>query len=128
MFDFGVGYSEMFVLALIAIIVIGPKDLPKVLRTFGRFMSKARGLAHEFQGHVDKAMREAGVDDLKKDMQSLKGLAAPSLDAVGSATRAKTADGVVDMKALEPPKPAEASPFAAGEGETRIAGQKVDPA
>ena len=53
MFDFGVGYSEMFVLALIAVIVIGPKDLPKVLRAFGKMMTKARGMAREFQGHVD---------------------------------------------------------------------------
>jgi sec-independent protein translocase protein TatB len=72
MFDFGVGYSEMFVLALIAIIVIGPKDLPKVLRAFGRTMAKVRAMAHEFQGHVDVAMKEAGLEDVKKDLQALK--------------------------------------------------------
>lgn len=73
MFDFGVGYSELFVLALIAVIVIGPKDLPKVLRTIGRMTTKARGLAREFQGHVDQAMREAGIDELKKEVQSISG-------------------------------------------------------
>ena len=72
MFDFGVGYSELFVLAVIAVIVIGPKDLPRVLRTFGQFMNKARGMAREFQGHVDAAMRDTGMDTLKKDMQNLK--------------------------------------------------------
>jgi sec-independent protein translocase protein TatB len=72
MFDFGVGYSELFVLALIAVIVIGPKDLPKVLRGFGRLMTKVRGLSREFQGHVDSAMREAGLDDVKKDLAALK--------------------------------------------------------
>jgi sec-independent protein translocase protein TatB len=72
MFDFGVGYSEMFVLALIAIIVIGPKDLPKVLRGFGRMMTKVRGLSREFQGHVDMAMKDAGLEDVKKDLASLK--------------------------------------------------------
>jgi sec-independent protein translocase protein TatB len=72
MFDFGVGYSEIFVLALIAIIVIGPKDLPKVLRAFGKTMAKVRGMAGEFQGHVDQAMKEAGLDDVKKDLQALK--------------------------------------------------------
>ena len=71
-FGFGVGYSEMFVLAIIAIIVIGPKDLPVVLRSFGQFMKKARGMAREFQGHVDVAMKEAGVDGLKKDLSDLK--------------------------------------------------------
>ena len=72
MFDFGVGYSEMFVLALIAVIVIGPKDLPKVLRAFGRTMAKMRGMAKEFQGHVDVAMKDAGLEDVKKDFQALK--------------------------------------------------------
>jgi sec-independent protein translocase protein TatB len=76
MFDFGVGYSEMFVLALIALIVIGPKDLPKVLRTLGRFMQKARGMAREFQGHVDQAMRESGLDEVKSGLNDLK---APNL-------------------------------------------------
>ena len=74
MFDFGVGYSELFVLALIAVIVIGPKDLPKVLRSFGRMMTKMRGMAREFQGHVDSAMKDAGLDDVKKDLQGLKNL------------------------------------------------------
>lgn len=68
MFDFGVGYSEMFVLAIMAILVIGPKDLPKVLRTVGQFVRKARGMAREFQGHVDAAMKETGVEDIKKSM------------------------------------------------------------
>ena len=74
MFDFGVGYSELFVLALIAVIVIGPKDLPKVLRSFGRMMTKMRGMAREFQGHVDSAMKDAGLEDVKKDIQGLKSL------------------------------------------------------
>ncbi len=72
MFDFGVGYSEMFVLALIAVIVIGPKDLPKVLRAFGRMMTKVRSMSREFQGHVDSAMKDAGLEDVKKDLAALK--------------------------------------------------------
>jgi sec-independent protein translocase protein TatB len=72
MFDFGVGYSELFVLAIIAVIVVGPKDLPVVLRKFGQIMQKVRGMAREFQGHVDVAMKEAGVADLKSDLQAMK--------------------------------------------------------
>ena len=68
MFDFGIGYTELVVIALVAVIVIGPKDLPKVLRAFGRTMQKVR----EFQGHLDQAMREAGVDDIKKEISNLK--------------------------------------------------------
>lgn len=72
MFDFGIGYTELMVIALVAIIVIGPKDLPKVLRAFGRTMQKVRGMAREFQGHLDEAMREAGVDEIKKEITNLK--------------------------------------------------------
>ncbi|MGE3877211.1 MAG: Sec-independent protein translocase protein TatB [Parvibaculaceae bacterium] len=72
MFDFGIGYTEIVVIALVAVIVIGPKDLPKVLRAFGRTMQKVRGMAREFQGHLDQAMREAGVDEIKKEISNLK--------------------------------------------------------
>jgi sec-independent protein translocase protein TatB len=74
MFDFGIGYTELVVIALVAIIVIGPKDLPKVLRAFGRTMQKVRGMAREFQGHLDQAMREAGVDEIKKEITNLKSM------------------------------------------------------
>ena len=72
MFDFGVGYTEMFLIAVVAVIVIGPKDLPRVLRAFGKSMAKMRSMAREFQGHLDSAIREAGLEDVKKDLQSLK--------------------------------------------------------
>ena len=74
MFDFGVGYTEMFLIAVVAIIVIGPKDLPAVLRAFGKTMAKMRGMAREFQGHLDGAIRDAGLDEVKKDLQSLKNI------------------------------------------------------
>ena len=94
MFDFGVGYSEMFVLALIAVIVIGPKDLPKVLRAFGRIMTKMRGMAREFQGHVDSAMKDAGLEDVKKDFQALKGLnpMTPAKNEIGLNSPSKSND------------------------------------
>ena len=72
MFDFGGGYTELMVIALVAIIVIGPKDLPRVLRALGRMTTKMRSMAREFQGHMDAAMREAGLDEVKKDLQSIK--------------------------------------------------------
>jgi sec-independent protein translocase protein TatB len=72
MFDFGVGYSELFVLGLIAILVIGPKDLPKVMRMIGQTTRKMKGMAREFQGHVDQAMRDTGMDEIKKDIAKAK--------------------------------------------------------
>src|SRR4051794_28951489 len=74
MFDFGIGYTEILVIAVVAIIVIGPKDLPKVLRAFGRTMAKVRGMAREFQGHLDAAMRESGLDEVKREVQSIKSM------------------------------------------------------
>ena len=72
MFDFGIGYTELIVIAMAAIIVIGPKDLPRVLRAFGKTMSKMRGMAREFQGHLDSAIKDAGLDEVKKDLQSIR--------------------------------------------------------
>jgi sec-independent protein translocase protein TatB len=72
MFDFGFGYTEMFVVAVVAIIVIGPKDLPRVLRAFGKTVAKMRGMAREFQGHLDSAMKDAGIDEVKKEFDNIK--------------------------------------------------------
>src|SRR5947207_12696913 len=74
MFDFGIDYTEILVIAVVALIVIGPKDLPRVLRALGRMTAKLRGMAREFQGHLDAAMRETGFDEVKKDLQSIKSI------------------------------------------------------
>ncbi len=92
MFDFGVGYTEMFLIAVVAIIVIGPKDLPAVLRAFGKTMAKMRGMAREFQGHLDGAIREAGLDEVKKDLQSLKNIGNIEPTAKPAAIPAKKPD------------------------------------
>ena len=74
MFDFGIGYTELFLVAVVAIIVIGPKDLPRVLRAFGKTVAKMRGMAREFQGHLDSAMKDAGLDEVKKEFNNLKNI------------------------------------------------------
>ena len=73
MFDFGIGYTELMVIALVAIIVIGPKDLPKVLRAFGRTMT-ARCAAWRASSRVIsmQAMRETGIDEVKKDTDRIR--------------------------------------------------------
>ena len=68
MFDFGIGSTELMLIAVVALIVIGPRDLPKVLRTVGQVMTKVRAMAREFQGHIEDAAKESGLDDLKKDI------------------------------------------------------------
>jgi sec-independent protein translocase protein TatB len=71
MFDFGLSMGELMVIAVIALIVVGPKDLPKMLRTIGRFVTKLRGMAGEFQRHLDSAIREAGIEDVKKEVKNM---------------------------------------------------------
>ena len=68
MFDFGIGSTELMLIAVVALIVIGPRDLPKVLRTVGQVMTKVRAMAREFQGHIEDAAKDSGLDDLKKDI------------------------------------------------------------
>jgi sec-independent protein translocase protein TatB len=63
-----VGWSEILVIALILIIVVGPKDLPPMLRTFGRMAARLRGMANEFKGQFDQAIREAELDDVRKGL------------------------------------------------------------
>jgi len=66
---FDIGWSELAIIAAVAILVIGPKDLPLALKMVGQWMGKARALAREFQGSVDEMIREAEIDKLKKDVE-----------------------------------------------------------
>ena len=66
MFD---SWSEMFVIALVALVVIGPKDLPRVLRTVGRWVGKAKRVSYEFKRHVDDMMRESELDEVRQQIQ-----------------------------------------------------------
>jgi len=68
---FDIGWSELLVIAVVAIVVVGPKDLPKLMRGFGRFVTKLRGMAGEFQRHLDSAIREAGIEDVKKEVKNM---------------------------------------------------------
>jgi sec-independent protein translocase protein TatB len=69
---FDIGWSELVVIAVVALIAIGPKELPGVLRMVGQWMSKARKMAAEFQGQFQEAMREAEMADLKKTFDEVK--------------------------------------------------------
>jgi sec-independent protein translocase protein TatB len=72
---FDIGWGELVVIGVVALIAIGPKELPSVLRTLGQGMAKIRRMAAEFQGQFQEAMREAEVADLKKSVDDLKNTA-----------------------------------------------------
>jgi sec-independent protein translocase protein TatB len=71
---FDIGWTEMLVIAIVMIVVVGPKDLPKMLRTFGRTTAKMRGMAADFQKQFNDALKEAELDDVKKSVDSLRSL------------------------------------------------------
>jgi sec-independent protein translocase protein TatB len=68
---FGIGWSEYVLIGAVALIVIGPKELPAVLRAVGQWTTKVRRMAAEFQSQFQEAMREAEMADLKKEVDSL---------------------------------------------------------
>jgi sec-independent protein translocase protein TatB len=113
---FDIGWSELVVIAVVALIAIGPKELPGVLRMVGQWMGKARKMAAEFQGQFQEAMREAEMADLKKSFDEVKeaatgfagGNVMTSLQKdVGDALRIddidKPAVSASDAPAIEPP-------------------------
>ena len=69
---FDIGWSELVVIAVVALIAIGPKELPGVLRMVGQWMGKARKMAAEFQGQFQEAMREAEMADLMKQVDEVR--------------------------------------------------------
>jgi sec-independent protein translocase protein TatB len=68
---FDMSWSELLLIAVVALIVIGPKDLPRVVKTFVQFARKARNLAREFQAGVEEMSREAELDSLKNDIEAV---------------------------------------------------------
>src|SRR5882672_2942682 len=66
---FDISWNELLVIAAVALVVIGPKDLPKVLRQLTQWIKKARELAADFQRNVDEMMREADLSDLKNQIE-----------------------------------------------------------
>ena len=69
MLDFS--WSELALIGVVALVVIGPKDLPKALRTAGVWVRKARTISREFQSSVEQMMREAELDEVKKQIESV---------------------------------------------------------
>jgi len=68
---FGFGWGEIVVIGIVALIAIGPKELPSVLRSIGHWMGKIRRMANEFQGQFNEALREAELTDLKKQAEEM---------------------------------------------------------
>jgi sec-independent protein translocase protein TatB len=68
---FDISWTEFLLIGVVALIVIGPKELPAVLRTLGQWTRKVRSMAADFQGQFQEAMREAEMADLKKQVDDI---------------------------------------------------------
>jgi sec-independent protein translocase protein TatB len=109
MFDFA--WSELALIGVVALVVIGPKDLPRVMRTVGMWVRKARTIAREFQGSLEQMVREAEIDEVRQKVQE-----ATRFDVEEQIKRHVDPDGVIhgamkDPLAEPPPAAAEAPPL-----------------
>ena len=109
---FDIGWSEFLLIAVVALVAIGPKELPGVLRTMGQWVRKARKMAAEFQGQFQEALREAEMADLKQSFDEVReaakgfsgrGLLASLEKDVSSALRIDDQDKPAETKAAEQP-------------------------
>ena len=103
---FGIGWSEFVVIGVVALIAIGPKELPGVLRMVGQTVGKIRRMANEIQGQFQEAMREAEMADVRKELD----------DITTSATSVTNFDPIAEankeMESAFADKPAETPPAA----------------
>ncbi|MCA8901860.1 MAG: twin-arginine translocase subunit TatB [Hyphomonas sp.] len=68
----GIGFSELVILAIAALIFVGPKDLPLMMRRLGQFVGKGRAMAREFQAAFDDIARQSELEELRKEIEDLK--------------------------------------------------------
>lgn len=152
---FEIGWSELMLIGIVALIVIGPKELPGVLRTVGRTVTKLRRMAGEFQGQFQEALREADLADMRKEITDITETARSSIaaspvndifdpmrsireeirTAVESATKPPGAAADAALPDAAPPEAARApevaqadDPFAAMRAEIRAAVSGATPA
>ena len=69
---FGIGWTELLIIAIVAIVVVGPKDLPRLMRTFGHYAGKLCRMANELKQQVDEAMREVELVEVRKAVEILR--------------------------------------------------------
>lgn len=124
---FDLAWSELFVIGLVAVLVLGPKELPTAMRTLAKAIRKVRNLGSEFQGHFNEMLREAELDEVRKQVQKFsqtslvdhvtnyvdpKGEVAkevnsalqdPDAQVAPPAEQAVATPGAPDVAAVEPP-------------------------
>ncbi|MEM7662826.1 MAG: Sec-independent protein translocase protein TatB [Pseudomonadota bacterium] len=107
------GFTEFLLIAIIALIVVGPKDLPLMMRKLGQLVGRARSLAREFQSAFDDIARQAELDELRKEINDLKSQSQSAVQDAEEDMRAFETD--VNTKMMEMEKQAEGTAKEPGE-------------
>ena len=108
---FDITSSKLLLLGIVALLVIGPKDFPALLRTIGKYVGIVRGHAKEFRAQFDEAMRESELADLKKDVENIARETEASLQATGQTVESslnearQSIDTSIDTTTKPPPDP-----------------------
>ncbi|NRB04341.1 MAG: twin-arginine translocase subunit TatB [Rhodobacteraceae bacterium] len=87
---FDMGWAELLVIGIVALIVVGPKDLPMLFRNVGRFVGRARSMAREFTSAMNQAADEAGVKDIQKSLKTATNPMGAAMDGVKDAASSLT--------------------------------------
>ena len=113
---FDIGWSELLVIAVVAIIVVGPKDLPRLMRAFGHYASKLRRMAGEFQHQFEKTMREAELEEARK-----------AIESVGDSSRTVDLNAPVGGNLMLPKRDALANPYVSSEAAAPMVLERAAP-
>jgi sec-independent protein translocase protein TatB len=100
---FDIGWSELLVIGVVALVAIGPKELPGVLRMVGQWMGKARRMASEFQGQFNEALREAEMADLKKSFDEVRAAASGFSPTGVISSLQRDVDKALDIEGVDKP-------------------------
>jgi sec-independent protein translocase protein TatB len=120
---FGIDSPELLVIAIVALVVIGPKELPNMLRGWGKWMAQMRGMASEFRGHVDEMVRQSELDEVKKQLEASPGLDLQALDPTKQ-IKSAIQDGMAEgEKAFNEAKSTFDNPLAEPESAPQIAAE-----
>lgn len=114
---FDIGFGELLLIGIVSLIVVGPKDLPGMFRTLGRFTAKARAMGREFQRAMDDAARETGVKEAADDLRAMTSKKNLGLDALDKAA--------AKFEKWEPTKPAKPAPRPKGPATQALAEKKA---